>query len=120
MMNYDSGDVVEVPFPFIDSNIKKQRPALVLSSTPANNKQETLVLAMITSAKRSRWETDVPMKEWKAAGLKNPSMVRWKIFTIEKTLILAKRGKLSEGDRIEVSAGLKDLFKPFLGVSEFR
>jgi mRNA interferase MazF len=114
MMNYDAGDIVEVPFPFIDNNIKKRRPALVLSSAPTNNKQEVFVLAMITSAKRSHWETDVTLKEWKAAGLKNPSIVRWKIFTLEKTLILDKRGKLSDNDYLEVSAGLKKLFKSFL------
>jgi len=39
-MNYKAGDVVMIPFPFIDRPIKKLRPALVLSNNPDGEKKQ--------------------------------------------------------------------------------
>ena len=109
-MNYKPGDIVIVPFPFIDKPVQKLRPALVLSSNPDGEYGNHLVLAMITSAKRSRWESDIILKEWQAAGLKAESIVRWKIFTIEDELIKEKRGNLSSNDLKSVKDGFRKIF----------
>lgn len=98
MMNYDFGDVVLVPFPFIDKPVYKLRPALVLSGRPDGEEGRHLLLAMITSAKRSRWASDTVLTEWRAAGLKGSSVVRYKMFTIESSLVQAMRGSLLKAD----------------------
>jgi mRNA-degrading endonuclease toxin of MazEF toxin-antitoxin module len=110
MMNYEPGEIVIVPFPFIDKPVQKLRPALVLSNNPGGENGNYLVLAMITSAKRSRWESDIILEEWQAAGLKAESIVRWKIFTIEDELIKEKRGKLSANDFKAVGNGVSSIF----------
>jgi len=110
MMNYKPGEVVIVPFPFIDKPVQKVRPALVLSNNSNGENNNHLVLAMITSAKRSRWKSDVILRDWQAAGLRAESLVRWKIFTIESELILEKRGSLNVNDFEAVKAGFTGIF----------
>ena len=110
MINYKPGQIVIVPFPFIEKPVQKLRPALVLSNNSDGKSGNHLVLAMITSAKRSRWESDIILEEWQAAGLRAESIVRWKIFTIETELIKEKRGKLSNSDFNAVKAGFNNIF----------
>ena len=109
MMNYRPGEIAVVPFPFIDRPVKKVRPALVLSHNPDGDRDTYLILAMITSAKRSRWKSDVFIQDWKAAGLKAESLVRWKVFTIESALVTGKRGMLSERDFESVKSSLSGI-----------
>ena len=75
----DFGDVVVVPFPFVDAQVVKHRPALVLSNRVFNASSGQSVLAMITSANQSTWPTDLEIADLEQAGLKHYSVVRWKI-----------------------------------------
>jgi len=109
MMNYSPGEIVLVPFPFIERPVRKVRPALVLSNTPDGEENEHLLLAMITSAKRSRWQSDILLRDWSDAGLKAASILRWKVFTLEAALVEEKRGELSEHDRTAVKEALKGI-----------
>jgi mRNA interferase MazF len=104
------GDVVDVPFPFIDIPEKKLRPALVLSEPRFHQTTGACVLMMVTSAARSRWETDIELEDWESAGLRKASILRWKVFTIDEQLIVSRRGALSEGDRWKVRESLKAHF----------
>jgi mRNA interferase MazF len=113
MMRYKPGEIVLVPFPFIDRPVRKVRPALVLSNTPDVDSDMYCILAMITSAKRSHWKSDVILLDWKAAGLKAESILRWKVFTIEAALVTGKRGTLSERDFASVKKGLAGIL-PYL------
>lgn len=99
MADYSPGDVVVVPFPFTDRNTSKRRPALVCSSREFNVASRHLVLAMITTATRSIWPGDVPICDREASGLPAPSVVRWKLFTLDASLVLRRAGALSAGDR---------------------
>ena len=103
MTNYEPGDVVDVPFPFVDLPIRKRRPALVLGCL-----EEAAILAMVTSAKRSAWSTDTPVTGRHEAGLHAPSVVRLKLFSIEPEVILSRRGSLSADDRAAVAAALRE------------
>ncbi len=67
-------------------------------------------MAMITSADRSAWPNDVPLAEWRGAGLKKPSILRWKVFTLDDALILGTRGALSQADWSRVRASLERIF----------
>lgn len=99
-------DVVVVPFPFTDRRASKRRPALAVSSEPFSASSGHSVLAMITSAANPPWPMDVVIDAAKA-GLRAPSKVRMKLFTLDNRLILRKAGNLSEPDRQAVVAALK-------------
>ena len=64
-----TADVVVVPFPFTDSARSKRRPALVISRRDFNNRNHHSMLAMITTAKRARWQSDVEIRDPDQAGL---------------------------------------------------
>lgn len=98
-------DVVVVPFPFTDRDVSKRRPALVVSSRGFNGGHAQLVLAMITSTK-SEWPSDVILDGWRDANLSVPCKVRFKLFTLDRTLIIRKLGILSSGDRQAVQDAL--------------
>lgn len=58
---------------------------------------------MVTSAQRSCWDTDITLEDWRDAGLRKPSVLRWKIFTIDEGRIESIRGTLSERDQLKVA-----------------
>ncbi len=91
--------MVVVPFPFSDRDASKRRPALVCSSGAFNNRSRHLVLAMITTASHNPWPGDVPIRDLASTGLPAPSIVRWKLFTLDASLVLRTVGALSSGDR---------------------
>ncbi len=105
-----SFDVVVVPFPFTDRQATKRRPALVVSSTGFNDGSGNAVLAMITSAEQSSWPGDMPIRTLAAAGLNTPCLVRLKLFTLDRRLILRKSGRLAVAD----ITSLQKLWGPML------
>jgi mRNA interferase MazF len=106
---YKQFDVVAVPFPFTDLNADKRRPALVLSTESFNNQSGNCVLAMITSQKNPGWPLDSQIGSILKAGLKTPSKVRMKLFTLDSRLIVRKLGALSSKDRQTVTMALYGL-----------
>ncbi len=98
---HQPGEVVVVPYPFTDRTTTKRRPALVCSTAEFNRRTGHVLLSMITSAAHSSWPDDVPIRDLDAAGLPAPSVVRWKLFTLEERLVLRTAGRLAEGDRAE-------------------
>lgn len=99
MPAYEPGDDVVVPFPFTERLASKRRPALVCSSATYNGATRHVVLAMITTARHSKWPGDVPIRDLHAAGLPAPSIVRWKLFTLDASLIIRQAGTLAGEDR---------------------
>ena len=94
------GEVVLVRFPFTDLATVKKRPALVLTRTTRSPRNRLVTLAMITSQVEGlKLEGDVLLKDWKAAGLLHPSLLRLaKIATIDEQLIEKAIGRLSALD----------------------
>ena len=72
-----------------------------------------LICAMITSAKRSHWTSDVILLDWEAAGLQAESILRWKVFTIEAALVTGKRGIVSKRDFESVQSSLAKILPSF-------
>jgi len=107
---YDRFDVVVVPFPFIDAETSKNRPALIISSSK-NFSKEAIVMAMITSALHTPWPLDVKIKDLEIAGLPVPSLIRMKLFTLDHRLIIRKAGSLGAKDQASFSKNLKLLFE---------
>ena len=101
-------DIVIVSFPFTDRRASKRRPALALalSSEAFSAESGQTVLAMITSAANPPWPMDVAIDAAKG-GLRAPSKVRLKLFTLDNRLILRKAGNLAESDRRAVTMVLR-------------
>lgn len=109
-MIYKSFEVVVVPFPFTDRKEGKRRPALVLSDPIQFNKPSGhTVLAMITSQKNPDWPLDTMITDNRQAGLKAPSKVRMKLFTLDNRLIVKKIGTLISKDKKAVIKELRSL-----------
>lgn len=109
-MAFERFAVVRVPFPFTDRNATKHRPALVLSdATRFNAPASHSVMAMITSQGNAPWPLDCPIGDLKAAGLPAPSLVRFKLFTLDHRLVRGEPGTLSSSDAAMVRNGLMRL-----------
>ncbi|EXI86312.1 MAG: PemK-like protein [Candidatus Accumulibacter regalis] len=111
-MSFERFAVVRVPFPFTDRNATKNRPALVLSDAATfNTPSGHSVMAMITSLGNAPWPLDCPIADLNAAGLPAPSVVRFKLFTLDDRLVRGEIGKLSTVDTAIVRGGLTRLLE---------
>jgi len=104
------GDVVVVPFPFVELPIAKRRPALVLSNAAFNGDNGQTLLAMITTASRTSWPSDIPLQEGKHTGLSHRSFLRWKVFTLPNDVILDHIGTIGSDDKAKVTAATGSIF----------
>ena len=105
-MTCDTWQVVVVPFPFTDRTATKRRPGLVLSAKSFNRRGHS-VLAMITSASHQPWPGDAPIEDLKNAGLRAPSLVRLKLFTLDNRFIARRIGTLGSSDQTAVATQLR-------------
>ena len=109
-MTFDRYAVVRVPFPFTDRTATKNRPALVLSDPAVfNTAAGHSVMAMITSEENEPWPLDCTLADLAAAGLRAPSKVRFKLFTLDHRLVRGELGKLAPADADRVDAALAQL-----------
>jgi mRNA interferase MazF len=85
MPTFSRGDVVKVPFPYSDRDVRQRRPALVVSGQPLGDDGRMHWVLMITSADHRRWPGDVALgRRHGEAGLPAPSLIRTsKIATVE-------------------------------------
>jgi mRNA interferase MazF len=67
------------------------------------------VMAMITSAGHAPWPLDVPINDLKVAGLPAPSIVRFKVFTLDDRLVRGKLGRLAEKDQARAQKAIRRL-----------
>jgi len=110
MASYERFDVVRVPFPFTERQAEKNRPALVISDGAAfNHPAGHSVLAMITSAGHAPWPLDVSIADLKAAGLPAPSLLRFKLFTLDHRLVRGKLGRLTQKDQVRLQKTMRRL-----------
>jgi mRNA interferase MazF len=105
----DFGDVVVLPFPFVDLAAEKRRPSLILSRKSFNDVHSHSVCAMITTASHSKWPSDIAIEDLKRAGLNRPCVVRWKLFTLPNSFIVRRAGSLATGDRDKVASVAREI-----------
>lgn len=99
MAVFSPGDVIKVPFPYVEMPVSRFRPALVVSSTELQERLGLVWVMMITSAKNRPWAGDVPVSDEASAGLPAPSVIRCaKIATIEAARA-DRIGQLNAADR---------------------
>ncbi|MGE0213107.1 MAG: type II toxin-antitoxin system PemK/MazF family toxin [Parvibaculaceae bacterium] len=108
----EQGDVVVVPFPYVDRLAEKRRPAVVVSS-PLLLSFNVIWIAMITSARNRPWPSDVTIDSLERAGLPAASIVRpAKIACIEPDRIVRAIGRI---DKRELSTVLNTIGR-YLGL----
>jgi mRNA interferase MazF len=80
----DGYDIVTLPFPYVERDTVKRRPALLVARTS----QDLGWVLMITSSVNEPWPGDIKIVDLTAAGLRAPSVVRpAKIATVELDLM---------------------------------
>jgi mRNA interferase MazF len=94
--SFEQGDVVVLPFPYVDRLAEKRRPALVVSS-PLLLSLNLVWVVMITSAANRPWPSDVPIGSLELAGLPAASIIRpAKIACIEPDRIVRAIGRIGK------------------------
>lgn len=102
------GDVVIVPFGAGEAHAEKRRPALIVSGRPLDEQHDLVWVMMITSADNPGLPTDLPIRDLDRAGLPAPSVIRpTKIACIERSRIVRRAGKVSDGDMRSVGRALR-------------
>ena len=102
MTRFDAGDVVRVLFPHIESNVRRFRPALVVTEKPVGPDGLLIWVAMITNARRKRWPGDIVIADHGAAGLPIASMVRTVKLTTLETASAERLGTLAASELVAV------------------
>jgi mRNA interferase MazF len=111
-VTFEQFTVVRVPFPFADRSAVKNRPALVLSDAKQfNTAAGHSLMAMITTFGHSPWPLDYRITELDTAGLPAPSVVRFKLFTLDHRLVRGTLGRLAPADAAAVTQNLVKLFR---------
>jgi mRNA interferase MazF len=96
-MTLQAGEVWLADIPYTDARASKVRPILVLWLDALD-----AVVAVITSA-APRSSTDVPLNDWKTAGLRVDSTVRLsRLDCLEQSLLFRRLGSLSQGDANQI------------------
>lgn len=98
--------VVTVPFPYVERNARKARPALMISAESFQKATGLCWLLMITSAAHESWPGDVPIDDLTRAGLLRPSVVRTAKIAIGEVHRLLAIGKVGQVVQSEVRSSV--------------
>jgi mRNA interferase MazF len=108
-------DIVSVPFPFVEGDATKRRPALVVSTDAFHQMHRACFGAMITTARHMRdvRPDDIEIKDLTRAGLPRPCVIRLaRLATFEWSDRIRRAGTLDGGERRAVEALLQRWFGP--------
>lgn len=97
-MIFKTGDIVLVPFPYTDFQVRKKRPVAIISPNEANKNGDFTAIFITSKIDATPKMGDYKILDWSKAGLPKPSMTRMKFLTISKELILKKIGDLKPND----------------------
>jgi len=105
---YKQGDILLVPIPFTDLTSTKRRPVLVLSNDEYNSTTEDVIVSAITSNIRgSDFEVIFDDEDMIEGHLPKISCIRPdKVYTLSKSIIIKKYGKLSQSKISDVKSKL--------------
>jgi mRNA interferase MazF len=100
-MSFSISEVVLLPIPFTDLTSRKVRPAVVVGQSPFAG---DLFVIPISSQLQN---IDLPLMDWKAAGLNVPCGIKAQLATIENRLVVKSVGALSVRDRATCQSRLR-------------
>lgn len=107
-MKYEKGDIVIFQFPFSDTTNFKKRPSVVVATLEGDN----VILSQITGQPRPDPDLlELEAKDFQSGGISRDSFIRPSIlFTIHKSRISYKAGKLNQKKIKEVEKKLIEIF----------
>ncbi|MDI6811323.1 MAG: type II toxin-antitoxin system PemK/MazF family toxin [archaeon] len=113
--NYERGDVVIVPFPFVTSEgaSQKARPVLIISDHSIDRRFDDLIMVGITSRivedlKETEYRIVEGSEAFKSSGLAKTSVVRCEyIMTVPRRLVARRLGHLPDETMKEINKRLK-------------
>ena len=110
-IHFDQREIVLVPLPFSDLSTTKQRPVLILSKNEDTSQTDDLITCGITSnLKDSKHSIIIEPKDLESGYLPNVSRIKVdKLFTLEKSVVIKKLGKLNQ-------TSFEDVKKEFLNL----
>lgn len=109
---YRFGDVVYAPIPYADDlKYKDEHPGVVISSAAFNNARLDVVVMEITHRlHQAKHFGAILIHDWKASGLKEPSVIKPLVFTVSKRDIQATWGHLDARTKEELKKTLPLIF----------
>lgn len=101
--------VILIPFPFSDLSSYRVRPALVLSNTDFNSRNDDVICCMITTEPTSHPHTvHITASDMERGNISRESKIKpYRIFSVSKNKILKILGKLNLSKSLQVQ---KEIF----------
>lgn len=111
-INFEQGEIILVPFPFIDLRTTKKRPVLVLSKTEINRRHADFIsCGIISNVKNTEHSVLIDKEDLEYGYLPKPSRIKTSvIFTLEKSSAIKSLGRLKESSFRKVREELAKLF----------
>lgn len=109
-MPFEFGTVILVPFPFTNQAAAKRRPAVVVSKFGYGMiRGDVIVMAVTSQIRVNEALGEVPVFEWREAGLLKPSAIKPVFATLAQSLVLRTLGALQPHDQAILRAGIAKL-----------
>lgn len=109
-MPFEFGTVILVPFPFTNQAAAKRRPAVVVSKFGYGMiRGDAVVMAVTSQMHANEALGEVPVVEWREAGLLKPSAIKPVFATLAQSLVLRTLGTLQPRDQAILQAGIAKL-----------
>jgi len=105
MHSYLRNDVIVVRYPFANLASSKVRPAVVIS---VSHVSEDVFVVPLTSKITPLLPGELVLADWADAGLNVATAVKRGIYTINRSLIIRKVGKLSTSDIKNLEGSLRE------------
>jgi mRNA interferase MazF len=86
--NIEQRSIILVPFPFSDLTSAKKRPALVISNTEFNKRNEDVICCLITSNPAAKDAIKIANKDIESGFLEFDSKIKpYRLFTVSKSIV---------------------------------
>ena len=111
-MIFQQKELVLLPYPFSDQGGSKVRPAVIVSNDNFNRRCEDCVLVPLTTViKNEPYSLVLNQDNLESGKLLKQSRIRIdKIFTIKKSLIIMKIGKINNEMLVKIKSDLDRVF----------
>ena len=108
-MMFKQGEIIIVPFPFSDLSSIKNRPVLIISRS--NNSEDIITCGLTSNLKDNKSSVLIDNSNLENGRIPKKSLIKVdKIFTLNKSIIKKKVGRINQEKFNEVKRVLESLF----------